>query len=179
MKNRYITFAWLVLGAGLITGCGGAAKNGNASGNSAKANANAEAFTPAIAITSEALAKEWLADPAATDSKYKGKVLAVTGELYLAQKISEEYFVRITGVMSAPKVKGAKVECSAGQSSDAMLLVKAREANERMLKESPTAKMPPSPTITVKGTYLSSTPPDNPAIGSIDLKPCEIVPTTH
>ncbi len=176
MKNKQIIFLLLILFL-ICTGlaCQKSAENSNMATNQAKTN-NKRDETPAIEITAEALAKEWLANPAETDNKYKGKILSVTGEVYTAQKIGDQFFVDVLGEMFDAKTRGAKITCvSGGKDDDAPVVVRAREINEKMIRENPGAKMPPPPKVTIKGTYSRSAPPNDPAMAFIDLTPCTVL----
>lgn len=175
MKNKTTALAAILLVAIVAGGCGmfGGA-NSNSTGT---ANSNKPAGTPevqAIEMTAAALGQEWLANPAATDTKYKGKVVSVTGELFLAQHIGDKAFIDLVGIpinTKDPNNKGVRISCGSPITAETQLLVKAREANDKMMRENPTAKYPPQPTLTVKGTYLASA-----ERGIIDVSDCKLLP---
>ena len=144
------------------------------SANQAKTNSKANE-PAAIEITAEALSKEWLANPAESDKKYMGKTLSVTGEVYSAVKIGDQYIVDFLGIIFDEKTRGAKVSCvSDGKEDDARLIVGAQESNEKMLRENPGAKMPKTK-ATAKGTYSRSAPPNDTAMAFMDLNPCKVL----
>ncbi|MBK6751889.1 MAG: hypothetical protein IPG67_18345 [Acidobacteria bacterium] len=83
---------------------------------------------------------EWLANPAATDTKYKGKVLSITGELYLAQHIGDQAFIDLVGIpinTKDPNNKSVRISCGSAITAETQLLVKAREANDKMMTSQP------------------------------------------
>ena len=177
MKHTLFFIIGTLALSGLTGGCArSGGTNANASANSGNPGARE---VPAIEITAAALGKEWLADAAATDAKYKGKTLSITGELWLAQMIGDKAFVDVVGVATDPydaKAKGMRVSCGTTPDRETTVLIKAREFNEKMVSENPKAKMPPQPTVTVKGVYSASTPADRPGPGIIDLEPCKVEP---
>ena len=173
MKNKTTAIAAILLVAIVAGGCGmfgGANSNATKTANGNKPPATPE--VPAIEITGAALGQEWLANPAATDTKYKGKVLSITGELYLAQHIGDQAFIDLVGIpinTKDPNNKSVRISCGSAITAETQLLVKAREANDKMMSENPTAKYPPQPTLTVKGTYKASA--DR---GIIDVSDCKL-----
>jgi hypothetical protein len=170
-------FSFLIMSMVVLTiscGSGNTGSNGNTAN---KANANTTAKPDAIVIAPEALAKEWIANSPGTDEKYKGKTLSVTGEVSFVAVIGNEAFINMDGVKSTVKDRGAKISCAAPVNEDTKRLVYLTQEAQKMVERETnrTDIKVPNPKVTVKGVYLSSTPPDR-LDGTIDLKPCEVEP---
>jgi len=166
----------------VLTICGVAAcKTSNANAN---ANLKSDSNTtgkpsetketePAIEISAEDLGKEWGADGPGADAKYMGKRLAITGSV-LSVDVEKDH-VSFIGISALENKNGSLIITCRSNSSAAVerlssIMLKSREMekNETRIKLSI-----PSPVITVKGTYLGSTPFKG-GIGLIDIKPCEV-----
>ena len=154
-----------------------ACKTASTGTNRASSNTDSkkEESAPAIEMTPEALGKEWMANPAETENKYKGKTLAVSGEVYLAQQIDDQVFIDIMGVMFDAKTRGAKITCISPPSFNTRLLLETVKANERMMKETSRKDMQePKMEVAFKGIYSRSAPPEILSANFIELKPCEL-----
>lgn len=175
MSEKLISF--FVLSFFLFSLSCGSGSTGNTGNASNKANANTKAKIDAIEIAPETLAKEWIADSPGTDTKYKGKTLSVTGEVSFVAVIGNEAFINIDAVKSSLKDRGAKISCAATVSEDTKRLVYLTQEAQKMVERETnrTDIKVPNPKVTVKGVYMSSTPPDR-LDGTIDLKPCELEP---
>lgn len=176
MKRRQtisITAAMLIVSA--LSGCGMLGSS-NSNGNAKAGNVNAAKppSAPAVEITAEALGKEWLADRTAADTKYKGKVIAFTGDIWVAQQIGEQIFVSFMAVPFDLKTGGAKIECVSELTKDARMLVEGFKLNQTAANNSSDKNAkPPQMKAKVRGTYDSSAPAER-ADGFITLKPCEL-----
>jgi hypothetical protein len=175
MPEKILSF--LIMSMIVLTISCGPGYKGNTGNAGNKANANTAAKPEAIVITPEALAKEWIADSPGTDAKYKGKTLSVTGEVLSVAIIGKEAFINMGAVSSTVKDRGAKITCTAPISEDTKRLVYlTQEAQKMVERETNRADIKvPNPKVTVKGVYLSSTPPER-LDGTIDLSPCELEP---
>ncbi len=170
MNKNKMYASMLMLFAVIVSACQKTPESNSA--NQAKTNPKSDA----IEITAQALSNEWLANPAETDKKYMGKTLSVTGEVYSSVKIGDQYIVDVLGIMFDEKTRGAKISCvSDGKEDDARLIVGVQETNEKMLRDYPSAKAPPKPKVTAKGTYSRSAPPNDAAMAFIDLSPCKVL----
>jgi hypothetical protein len=171
-----IIMVFLIMSMGVLMLACGFGKN-NVTSNANQANANVKSGPPAIEITAEALAKEWLANPAAADEKYKGKELSVSGEVEFVDVIEDKAFVHLFGVDVYGKAPGARVTCDTQTTADTKRLVYMTQEAQKMVNRETngTAIKVPRPKVTIKGTYLHGTPPDRPN-GDIDLQPCELMP---
>ncbi len=164
-KIVVIAFAlWMV-------GCG-ASKNGTNStavnSSNSESVAVPEDTTPAIEISAEALTKEWVENPSATNSKYTGKKLLIKGNI---EKVSmyenNSGYVTLRGaLMNDPGNRRMNVTCNTTV-SDYLRFIKpvSDKSNEMGSAQKPTG--------TFKGVY-SKTYTENPE-PSIEFEPCEII----
>lgn len=154
---------------------GGANSNGNATSNSnSKTNSNLSSSTPAIETSPETFGKEWLADRAAADDKYKGKTISMTGEVWVAQQIGEQIFITFEAVPFDLKAGGVKIECVSDPTREAKMIVDGFKLNQVAANYSTNKNAkPPQMKAVIKGTYERSAPPDRPD-GFITLNPCEV-----
>ena len=173
---RKITCFLMALVAALSISCGGIKPAANTAVTNT-GNSGTAAKPAAIEITPDALMKEWLADSAATDEKYKGKTLSLTGEVAFVAPIGEEAYITLLEMATPDKKRGIKITCGSPITEDTKRLVYLTQEAEKMIERETNRKdiKVPSPKVTIKGVYKSSTPPER-EYGTIDLKPCELEP---
>ena len=175
MKNKEICSLALMFSLiGFGTACQKSTEKTKTSAS--QPNANDRNEDSGLQITPEALGKEWLADRAGTDTKYKGKTLSISGDVWTAMEIGDQAFVTFMGVPFDTKTGGAKITCITRLSPDARLLIAAIQANDQMMRETNQKDVKkPTPKATVKGVYAQSAPAERPD-GFVELSPCELTP---
>ena len=177
MKNLQTTVLTLTLTLlCLASACKTASENANGGNtNSATRQTNTkpeQTAAPAIETTPAELGKEWLANREEADRKYKGKTLAVTGEVSWAQETSNQAFIDFVGVEYDGKTAGVKITCVAAPTSESRLLIKAIDTHNEMKQTQKDYKVPKY-TATFKGVYERSSTPER-LDGFIELNPCEL-----
>jgi len=134
------------------------------------ARAGSEAGTAAespkvdVTMTSAALAKEWVADAAATEKKYAGKVMRLNGDIAEITTFDDgTAYVRLDGV---PFKDGKQMDVTCNTKPTRYLKFMQPIANKGDMGGK-------KPVATIQGTfhkiYPESTHP------SMDLEPCELV----
>ncbi len=146
--------------------------NGNSMANSN--NAASTPSTPAIEITPEVLGKEFMSDQTAADTKYKGRVISFTAEVWSATQSAsgEKIYITFENAPAGPKFeRHVTIECVSASTKDAKMIFEGYRLNEIAANYS-TKKDAPQVKAVVKGTYDRSV--QQGSGGSITLMPCEV-----
>lgn len=148
MKNNQIKNFLLLIFAHAAAACGS-----GADGNANQTNQTKTAAAPAIKIEADDLMTEWQKDRAATETKYAGKRLEISGAAVGAGKSDDKAEIRL--YTNAVGAVVCQTDSTAGTDKLSALI------NDK--------RVPSPPKITVTGTFAKASPNGN----DIEIVPCE------
>lgn len=107
---------------------------------------------PAIKISAEELTKEWKANPAATNEKYDGKNVEISGGTNNVEISGDSAVIQMDG-------DGAKIFCN----------VETTDGTDKLKKMLDDSRVPKPIKMTVKGVYQKGSADKS----AVEIKPCE------